>query len=620
MNRVIKKVLDNGLTVLIYPSSNIPKVSVQLWYNVGSKDEQSGQKGIAHLIEHMIFKGTNKLSESDINLITNKLSGYCNAFTSYDYTGYLFDFPSNHWQEALPILADCMKNCTMNEDYLNSELKAVIQELKMYKDDYSSTVVEELISAMFPGHPYQHPIIGYKHDLWNLKRDELVNFYQKHYVPNNATLVITGDVDTEEAFEFAKKNFENIAPNLKYKKTENTIIEDVGSKSVTIYRDIKQPIVMAAFKVPGYRNKKDFILDILCWILAAGKSSRLYKSLVSDLKLVSDIEAFTYDLFEKGLLFIAFYPHEEKNIEAILNIIKIELEKIAIEGPTEEELSSAANQTEMSKLSTLEDSQKQAYAIGQYYLANNDENYIFNYSNHSDIAKSVKELCARYLRPSLMNIGKVLEMSEADKKHWAEVQEISDAEDKRILSRKQRNVDVEPGVLVNSIDIKPVKKFEFPKYKTFILNNGLEVLYYHNASLPKVDLALELKAKHFYDPVGAPGLSNLVSKLMLEGTENYSSKEFANFIESKGMSLSVSPGFVTMCALTRDLPKSFEILSELLSKASFAHNELFNIKLQIESDIKNYWDSPAQIIGQIACDNIYKGHPYSKSQDRKSVV
>ena len=135
MNKVRKKILKNGLTVLVLPSSNIPKVSVQLWYNVGSKDEQSGQKGIAHLIEHMIFKGTKKLSESDINLIVNKLSGYCNAFTSYDYTGYLFDFPSEHWHESLPMLADCMKNCTMKEDFLNSELKAVIQELKMYKDN-----------------------------------------------------------------------------------------------------------------------------------------------------------------------------------------------------------------------------------------------------------------------------------------------------------------------------------------------------------------------------------------------------------------------------------------------------------------------------------------------------
>src|SRR5579871_3608886 len=135
-SHVEKVVLDNGLTVLIRESHEIPKVSFQIWYNVGSKDELIGEKGIAHLIEHMIFKGTDTLSESDINVLVHKLSGVCNAFTSYDYTGYYFNFPTHHWREAFPIVADCMINCRFNEDMLNSEMKAVIQELKLYKDQY----------------------------------------------------------------------------------------------------------------------------------------------------------------------------------------------------------------------------------------------------------------------------------------------------------------------------------------------------------------------------------------------------------------------------------------------------------------------------------------------------
>ena len=173
---VSKKILENGLTVLVRSSHAVPKVSIQLWYNVGSKDEKTGEKGIAHLIEHMIFKGTKKLSESDINMITQKLSGVCNAFTSYDYTGYLFDFPSHHWQEALPIMADCMRNCTFKEEHLNSEMKAVIQELKMYRDNYSSSLIEHMISAIFNDHPYHYPIIGFKHDLWSLKSADLISF------------------------------------------------------------------------------------------------------------------------------------------------------------------------------------------------------------------------------------------------------------------------------------------------------------------------------------------------------------------------------------------------------------------------------------------------------------
>ena len=168
-NRVTKYTLSNGMNVLVLPSHIIPKVSVQLWYYVGSKDEQSREKGLAHLLEHMIFKGTATLSESDINEITHKLSGTCNAFTSYDYTAYIFDFPTQNWQMSLRLLADCMRNCTFKQEHLNSELKAVIQELKMYKDNYTSSLLESMMASIFPDHPYHHPIIGYKQDLWSLK-------------------------------------------------------------------------------------------------------------------------------------------------------------------------------------------------------------------------------------------------------------------------------------------------------------------------------------------------------------------------------------------------------------------------------------------------------------------
>src|SRR3989304_417587 len=242
INPVQKKVLSNGMTVLVRPLHMIPKVSLQLWYNVGSKNEKSGEKGIAHLIEHMIFKGTKRLSESDINLITAKLSGYCNAFTSYDYTGYLFDFPAQYWQESLDIMADCMRNCTFKPDLLTSELKAVIQELKMYKDYYSSSIIEDLVSKIFNDHPYHHPIIGYKQDLWHLERDSLVNFYHTHYIPNNATLVIVGDIEASQAFEAAEQYFGHINADPRYKKEQFYHNADLGNTSVTLYRDINQPM------------------------------------------------------------------------------------------------------------------------------------------------------------------------------------------------------------------------------------------------------------------------------------------------------------------------------------------------------------------------------------------
>ncbi len=278
---VVKKVLKNGMTVLVRPVRTVPKVSAQLWYGVGSKDEKDKERGLAHLLEHMIFKGTDTKSESDINTVTHMLSGSCNAFTSYDYTGYLFNFPTQHWQESLSLFADCMRNCTFKEYMLSSEMKAVIQELKMYRDHYVRSLVDEMISLIFQDHPYHHPIIGYKQDLWSVHSEDLKAFYKKHYVPNNATLVIVGDVDPDEALKAAEEKFGKIPADPNYKKEEFYFNRDLVSKSVTLYRDVKQPTLILCFVTPGMRAKKDNALRLLAEILGDGKSSRLYKKLVN---------------------------------------------------------------------------------------------------------------------------------------------------------------------------------------------------------------------------------------------------------------------------------------------------------------------------------------------------
>ncbi|MDR3647063.1 MAG: pitrilysin family protein, partial [Candidatus Babeliales bacterium] len=608
-------ILSNGLTILVKPNHQIPKVSVQLWYNVGSKDEKSGEKGIAHLIEHMIFKGTQELSESDINLITHKLSGYCNAFTSFDYTGYLFEFPSHHWQESLPVMADCMRNCTFKEEFLNSELKAVIQELKMYNDDYPSTLTEEMIMSSFTGHPYQYPVIGYKHDLWSLVRDNLVNFYKKHYIPNNATLVVVGDVKPEEVFELAEKSFGKIEPDWNYKKEEFYLPRDLTSKSVTVYRDVKQPQVMVSYLVPGSREKVDYAIDVISSVLGSGRSSRLYKQLLDEKQLVTDIETFSYDLFDQGVFFVTFTPKHEKDIDEIVSIIKHEIKILVQNGTTDEEIQRACKKAESEYLSLLEDNEKQAYIIGKSYLANGDENYIYNYlsGNNPELKNTIQKILKDCFRSSSANIGKLLPINKEDKDRWLELQKISDTEDARVLSKKARESLVEEGLKVHEIQIKEQKDFKFPKYEVFHLSNGLEVLAYDNPGLPKIDMILEFKSKYFYDPEEKQGLTNFVSAILLEGTNKFTSTELSDIVESYGMSLDSSPGYVSMGTLSQDLPKGLDILSDILVNSNFNEESFEKVKELITSDLKHYWDSPSQFADYLIRQQIYKNHPYSKN-------
>lgn len=613
--QVFKKVLLNGLTVLVNPMNNIPKVSVELWYHVGSKDEKTGEKGMAHLIEHMIFKGTEKLSESDINTITHKLSGYTNAFTSHDATGYIYQFPSQHWEKSFSLLADCMRNARFDEQMLNSELKAVIQELKMYKDRYVGQLVDELLSAVFNDHPYHYPIIGFKQDLWNLKRQTLVDFYHKHYVPNNATLVVVGDVEPEEVFELAQKEFGAIQEDKNYQKESFYHGKDLVSKEVVLYRDVKQPVVVMAGVLPGAKTKKQYVFDVLSSLLGSGKSSRLTKKLVDELQLVTALETFHYDLEDATPFFIYFEPKDIHEVQKIKDIIHQEIDAIVKNGVTQKELARATRKAKTAHLAMLEKQSRRANAIGQNYLFTRDENFIFNYCDYvsEDIEREVKELLVSYFSPSVMHCGKVLPLQEHDKTQWRLLQELSDTEDAKILDGRTRENPIEQPRSACSINGNAPKAFHFPRPQKSELSSGLKVFVHNNKELPKIDIVLTFKARSDYDPEDLQGLYAFMCDMLIEGTKNYPGTSIADELEEYGMSLSVEPGSLRMSMLSQDFEKGLELLAELLNNATFEEAAIEKIRDKFLSDLSFFWDEPHMFSGQLIRETVYKGHPFAKN-------
>jgi zinc protease len=610
--RVEKRVLSNGLTILVYPDKRIPKVSSQIWYAVGSKHEATGERGLAHFLEHLVFKGTEKMSEMDLTLIAYKLSGYSNAFTSYDYTGYLFDFPSQHWQSSLDIFADCMHNCTFKQEYINSELKAVIQELKLYKDDYATSLFEEMISMIFADHPYHYPIIGYKQDLWSITRESVMAFYKKYYAPENATLVILGDVTPEEAFDAAAQRFDSIprsgvSPHLNSYHTDT-----LSARSLTLYRDVEQPISMVAFVVPGVKNKKSMMTGLASWIIASGKGSRLYRKLVDEKKLVSHIEAVIEDFFDYSVFFIGFYPYKQADNERILAIIKEELEILIRDGFTDKEMQRALKRVEIDYLALREHNAEFADAIGETFLATGDENYMLNYmASLSAVTK--EELSAfikEYIRPIKAHTGYVLPLVKAEKKIWLNLQEESDKLDEQFLSEKIRNEPIEKGRAVEDVHIKPAGKFNFPRAKRIDLDNGLGVLYHQTDHAQKIDLILDVKAYNAYDPHDLQGLLYFTSKMLVEGTKKYSAQALADELESHGIFFEVKAGLFIMSMLSGDLERGLELLTEIVSNALCEESSMENVRAQMEVALKNYWDDPSDFIEQLARDVVYDGHPH----------
>lgn len=615
MNDVKKYTLINGMTVLIYPLAIIPKVAIQLWYEVGSKDEKDGERGLAHLLEHMIFKGTDILSESDINLISHKLSGNCNAFTGHDYTGYIFDFPKQNWKISLPLLANCMRKCTFRQDLLNAELKAVIQELKMYKDDYQTSLCEQLLSVIFSEHPYHYPIIGYKHDLWSITQEKLLAFYAKHYVPNNATLVIVGDVDEKEAFDLARNSFESIEADSSYKRELYNYVPDMKSHSVIIKRDVQQPILMYAWVIPGLKEKKSHLIDAVRWILGEGKGSRLFKRIIDEKELATDLQVDMYELFDQSILFLQIDPIDENAIDQITQIVKEELSILHAQGITEHELKRARKQSLMEHLSLFENNQKLAYEIGASYLANKNEKSVKEYPALQDALdkKTIDQFLKDYLRDSCMHIGMVLPLAPNEMASWLALQAISDEEDQRILSRKVRKSTVECGVYVEKVISQEAAHFSYPQAKKSVMDNGLTLLTHSNNQTAKIDIILDFKARHFYDPEDQEGLLNFMSIMLLEGTQKYNDQELADAAESRGMGIDVRAGMISITVLKEDFEFALHILDQLVQKATFPEKNIEKIRAQIESDIDQLWDSPSEFVAQLAREGVFKDHPYRKN-------
>ena len=612
--RVFKYTLDNGLTVLICPKKMAPKVSLQLWYNVGSKHEATGQKGMAHFIEHMIFKGTKKsLSESDINLITQKLSGYANAYTSYDYTGYLFDVPVANWDKVLPIFADCMKNCSFEQDHMNSEVKAVIQELKMYRDDFSSTLSEGLTTAIFESHPYHHPIIGYKQDLWSLHRDTLIDFYKKYYVPQNAALVLVGDLDPQTAFKTVRAAFESILRGLEIVHPEFYINHEVQAKTVTLYRSVEQPICMMAFVVPGAQAKIDFVYDVIGYILANGKAARLQKILVDEKELATSVSAMSYDLFDAQIFFIEFKPKSEKHIAEIKEIILQQIEDIVKNGVSDIEFRRALKIAQVEYQQMLESTQKQAYAIGKSFIATGDERYPFTYCDydHKKLYDDMIDVLKDYFRKTVCHFGSVLNIPESDIVYLDRLQQESDDLDTKILFGKERESQVEPGRYVNAMAVNKLEKKSFAQPRKILMSNGLTVLLYHSEAVDTVELILNYKANYLYDPYDHLGIGYVVAKTMLEGTVKHPRGEFMNVVESYGISLTTTPGQIDMSMLKEDVVQGLEFVSDVVQRALFDLRDVERIKEIAQAKLQHFWDTPKNFASQLAVQKIYKDHPYS---------
>ena len=379
--QVQEAVLNNGLTVLLLEDHKSPAVTFQVWYRVGGRNEKDGKSGLAHFLEHMMFKGTPTTKPEEYSRIIAKNGGRSNAFTTADCTVYFATMSREKIHIELELEADRMANALLGDTYFEPEKKVIQEERRLRTDDNPASALGEMISAMaYTIHPYRRPVVGWMEDIQNLTRQDLVDFYKLYYAPNNAFIVVVGDFSAEEILPKIKAVFEKIPRGTAPPKVQVTEPEQRGERRVILKKEAELPIVLQFYHAPNLKSPDSFALDVVSVVLAGGRSSRLYHDLVYQKRLARSVDADYNGLsvdptgfsIDAQLLPGIEPAHVEREIDRLVD-------KLKSEPISERELQKAKNQIEGAFIFAQDSIYGQAMKIGFYEIAGDwrqMENYL----------------------------------------------------------------------------------------------------------------------------------------------------------------------------------------------------------------------------------------------------
>lgn len=363
--------LDNGLKVLLLENHKSPAVTFQVWYRVGSRNEQDGKSGLSHFLEHMMFKGTPDVGPEEHMRIIAKNGGRSNAFTMQDATVYFATMSREKIGVAIELEADRMANALLDGNYFDAEKKVVLEERRLRTEDNPASSLDEITSAVaYTVHPYRRPVIGWMGDIKNMTREDLKRHYRVYYAPNNAFLVVVGDFVSKEILTKIKTAFGKIPRGSDIPKVKIKEVPQRGERRVNLKKEAELPLLLIYYHVPNLSSPDSFALDLLTVILASGRSSRLHQDLVYRRRLARKVDAdYSRLSVDPPIFSISAQAMPRKDSTEMERAIDHLLEQIRSEPVTDRELQKAKNQVESSFIFSQDSIFGQAMRIGRYEIA-----------------------------------------------------------------------------------------------------------------------------------------------------------------------------------------------------------------------------------------------------------
>jgi len=613
--------LENGMKVVTVEDFSCPIVAVQVWYHVGSKNEDPERQGFAHMFEHMMFKGTDLVAEQDHFNFIQRVGGTNNAYTSFDKTVYIQTLPADQIELALWLEAERMNFLKIDQGRFDTERKVVEEELRMGENRPYGTLFKKEFRELFKVHPYQWTAIGKLAHLRAASVAELRAFWTKYYVPNNATLVVIGAVEHAEAQKLARKYFEWVP---RWDDPEPVTLREPRKTSprTVVIDDENAPagMIEKVWLTIPLGHEDEAVLDLLASILGGGNSSRLYRDLVAEKQQAVDAGAGGYNIEHDGIFQASATYNAGADTDEILEAIDTHIEAIKQHGVTAKELEKAKNKMLKGLVVGNLKIGRKARSIGNAAVikggperANDRLDEIRNVT-----LEDIQRAANYYLDNNKVTIFLIKPNTKgamAGEKD-SEESEVT-AEPELTAPPAGRKGVTRPDSYPKTAPFAELKAAKFtPSFTQTTLDNGLKVMVIPNDEVPFVSAMLGTVNGAVTEQ--KPGTANFAAKMLTKGTTKHTEAELVNILEQNAISLYGSAGMDTLSVnancLTEHTELALELMAEVVQQPTFVQEEFDKLKKQILTSLKIASQQPRYLAEKQFRKVVYGEHPYSRTE------
>ncbi len=592
--------LDNGLRLIVHEDHKAPVVAVNIWYHVGSRNEKPGQTGYAHLFEHLMFQGSENVQEEYLTLLPSMGATDLNGTTWMDRTNYFQTVPVGALDKTLFIESDRMGHLleVLDQDVLD-EQRGVVQNEKRQGDNqpYSSIWVNTLENLFPSAHPYSWSTIGSMEDLEAASLEQMHEWFRTYYGPNNAVLVVAGDVDPQQVRDRVEHYFGDIPPGPPLTTRSEWIPRHKQERRITVQDRVPQERIYMAWTAPRWGTEEAAHLSLALDVLASGKNSRLYQRLVYEEQTVSDLDLTALFFEIAGVVILEFSIKNGEDSAEVERIAREELAKLIAKGPTRTELERVQTAERAGFLRGLE---KVGGRGGKSSVLAEHAVYGGDPGHYSKWQSALADATRGQLRDALDNW---LGQQAAFVANYVPYPQLNTATEGADRSEMPEQLEPEPAA--------------FPEFSRSTLANGLELVVVERPGLPILNLNLIVRAGYANDPAGKAGEASMAMAMLDEGTDSMDALEISERLALQGAQLSTRARLdystVSLSALIENLDESLDIFSEVALRPSFPEDELERVRSQYQTRIQQEKSRPLTVAIRLMPGLLYgDGHPYAQ--------